>query len=245
MNDAQLLLDTIMGAIENGEQITLIYNGGHFPGTPRILIPRKVAGHLLYARDPEAHRVKSYRLDQLEIPAAGVEYNPLRIENKKARFSKVDPIADFASWHYPILSYFWPAFGVALRPYVDQARTADARAKALASGAPEATIKRISITSLEYSKPPEYWTDFHEGDTFYSRERDHALQVVACDEYLEVHRIALKESSLKVDAFHISELDLLDWLRSGSIPTFCRIGPGHSYSDILRHRIPEYMGRTL
>ncbi len=222
-------------ALETGSFVTVVYNGGHVPGFKRRILPRRITDRLVYALEPPATTIKTYRLDLLSHCDAGDEI-PWATEarTKRLRYSLIDPEQYFATWEYSIASYFWPIFGIALREYVDQDATTRARQLATRNGATVREIRAIKVRRLRYSVPPDPPLDFHEGDLFYS-VRLAPLQVIASKEFLEVHR--LTNGAFPRQAFHLTSGDLAHWLQFGEIPTSLRIHRLASYSMILRSSI--------
>lgn len=228
-------------AAKDGEMLTVVYSGGHHPGSKRRILPIRVAGHLLYARNYSSLAVKTYRLDSLSIVQD--DFNaPWIDESSQGRQATSiidDPNAYFGSWEYVVHKALWPALGVTLREYVDKEKARILRAEAKRLG-----HQYVAPMYLAYaiSKPP--LLDFQEGDIFYSaRNPLLALQVVTRRKLLEVHQITVcKEAGEEVKevprlAYQLIDDELAEWIQTGVVPVHAQIDAAKSYSEVLRFSI--------
>jgi hypothetical protein len=234
-------IERFIEAAKDGEMLTVVYSGGHHPGSMRRILPIRVAGHLLYARDPSSLLVKTYRLDGLSIVQD--EFNAPWIdetlEGRQAAFIVDDPNVYFGSWNYAVHKALWPALGVTLREYVDKEKAKSLRAEAKRHGHRYVAPKYLAYA---VSKPP--LLDFQEGDLFFSaRNPLLALQVVARRKLLEVHQVTIRNeageevsSSLR-RAFQLIDDELAEWLQTGVVPAHAQIDAAKSYSEVLRFSI--------
>lgn len=226
---------TLEDAAENGEFVTIIYGGGHTPGYKRRILPRRITDTVVYARESDASKVKTFRLDRMQLcsdddPAPWLP----NVSGTRNEMDIVEPSEAFSDWAYGIEKYHWSIFGIAKREYVDKPKTEAARAAAVANGVSKEEAKKISIKHLVYSMPKEQY-DFHEGDLFYSQEGPYAVQVIGIREFIEAHYII--EATRR--AYQVTDAELAEWLHSGKPPIHARIGPDESYSDTLRFSIQQ------
>ena len=234
-------IERFVEAAKDGEMLTVVYSGGHDPGSKRRILPIRVAGHLLYARDHSSLAVKTYRLDGLSI--VGDDFSAPWIDETFQGRQPVsiidDPNVYFGSWEYVIHKALWPALGVTLREYVDKVNGKVLRAEAKRHGHRYVAPKYLAYA---LSKPPIL--DFQEGDLFFSaRNPLLALQVVARRKLLEVHQIVIHEgagekvkSSLRL-AFQLIDDEFSEWLQTGVVPAHAQIDAAKSYSEVLRFSI--------
>lgn len=248
---APATIQNLADAICTGELLLVIYHGGHAPGSKRRIQPRKLVADLVYARDGTAGRVKTFRLDKLELCA---EDNPAPwIEDVTRRQVglKIDPDTYFAGWAFEMTKHFhisdsrhlWSALGVTLREYVDKEKTRLAKLAAEKRKEPQRDIDRIKIRYMAWAVAPVPVLDFHEGDLFYSSRGDAPIQVVAIRDFLEVHRILVQQTPPR-QAFQMADTELVEWLRSGDTPLHAQISPDLSYSNTLRYSIEDPNGTT-
>ena len=228
-------------AAKDGEMLTVVYSGGHHPGSKRRILPIRVAGHLLYARNHSSLAVKTYRLDGLSIVQD--DFNAPWIDEtfqgRQPASIIDDPNVYFGSWKYVVHKALWPALGVTLREYVDKEK-----AKALRAEAKRHGHRYVAPMYLAYavSKPPVL--DFHEGDIFFSaRNSLLALQVVARRKLVEVHQIMVREEAgeevtgdLRL-AYQLIDDEFAEWLKTGAVPAHAQIDAAKSYSEVLRFSI--------
>lgn len=228
-------------AAKDGEMLTVVYFGGHHPGSKRRILPIRVAGHLLYARNHSSLAVKTYRLDGLSIVQD--DFNAPWIDEtfQGRQPSSIidDPNVYFRSWKYVVHKALWPAFGVTLREFVDKEKARVLRAEAKRHG-----HRYVAPMYLAYavSRPPAL--DFQEGDLFFSaRNPLLALQVVARRKLLEVHQIMVREeagegvkASLRL-AYQLIDDEFAEWLKTGVVPAHAQIDAAKSYSEVLRFSI--------
>lgn len=231
------LIASLEDACNTGELITVIYHGGHFPGQKRRLFPLRVVGHLLYARPEIGMQLKTFMLDRLVVcdedyPAEWVS----EVLNKKSPGIKVDPEKYFGEWSYKIEKYHWPAFGVALREFIDKEQTKPIRDAAIANGMSKSEASKLSVKYLAHAVSTPPLLDFHDGDIFYSQHGYLPIQVVAKYKFIEVHRINIA-NPLPRQAFQLIDSELADWLRTGTEPCHSRITANLSYSDSFRFSI--------
>jgi hypothetical protein len=248
------LSECLTEAAKDGEIITVIYSAGNHPGFKRRVLPVRVAGHLLYARESPSLAVKSFLIDSLSIvdedyPAPWVDV----VQSRQPARIIEDPVIYFIKWSFVIRKPLWPALGVSLREYVDKERSAVLRTKAKNSGF-EGSVKQFTVKYLAYavSSPPAY--DFEEGDVFYSANNKlTALQVVARRKLLEVHLVEVPQQVMDTQsvpyrsAYQLIDAELADWLHTGVVPIHARIDAAQSYSDILRFNIssPQLSGESV
>lgn len=234
-------IERFIEAAKDGEMLTVVYSGGHHPGSKRRILPIRVAGHLLYARNPSSLLVKTYRLDGLSIVQDEFDapWIDETLEGRQAASNIDDPNVYFSSWKYLVHKALWPALGVTLREYVDKEKAKSLRAEAKSYGHRYVPPKYLAYA---VSKPP--LLDFQEGDLFFSaRNPLLALQVVAKRKLLEVHQLTIcKEAGDEVrnsprQAFQLIDDELAEWLQTGVVPTHAQIDAAKSYSEVLRFSI--------
>ena len=231
-------------AAKDGEILTVVYSGGHDPGSKRKILPIRVAGHLLYARNQSTLAVQTYRLDGLSIVQD--DFSAPWIDEASLRRPPTSTINDpniyFGSWKYIVNRSLWPALGVSLREYVDKERAKVLRAEAKRHG-----HRYVAPTYLAYAKsePPVF--DFQEGDLFFSAQSSStALQVVARRKLLEVHQVLVREGpSDEVKccsrlAYQLIDNELAEWLQTGVVPAYAQIDAAKSYSEVLRFSIASH-----
>lgn len=228
-------------AAKDGEMLTVVYSGGHHPGSKRRILPIRVAGHLLYARNHSSLAVKTYRLDGLSIVQD--DFNAPWIDEtfQGRQPSSIidDPNVYFSSWKYLVHKALWPALGVTLREFVDKEKARVLRTEAKRHG-----HRYVAPMYLAYavSTPPAL--DFQEGDLFFSaRNPLLVLQVVARRKLLEVHQIMVREEageevkgSLRL-AYQLIDDEFAEWLQTGVVPAHAQIDAAKSYSEVLRFSI--------
>jgi hypothetical protein len=211
------VVERLAVAAKDGEMLTVVYSGGSFPGSKRRILPIRIAGHLLYARDNPSLAVKTYRLDGLSI--VHDDFNAPWIDDASQGRQPAsiidDPNIHFESWEYLVHKALWPALGVSLREYVDKEKAQVLRAEAKRHG-----HRYVAPMYLAYavSKPPVF--DFQEGDLFFSaRNSFEALQVVTRRKLLEVHKIIVREELgeevkgfLRL-AYQLIDDELAEWLQ--------------------------------
>lgn len=222
---------------ETGEILTVIYHGGHAPGTKRRIIPRRLLNHTVYVKELGASStIKIYRIDLIELcdDNAPVPWANEAIQTRPPAI-KIDPVAYFQEWAFDIHRSLWPALGVTLREYINPEKTKAARSAAKSRGTPEGELRKIAVRYLAHVMPQTKTLAFHEGDIFYSRTTEAPIQIITCREFIEVHRITNNIPARQ--AFHITETELEVWLHTGVAPTDGRIGQGESYSEALRFSI--------
>jgi hypothetical protein len=232
------LTERLRNAIEDGEFLTVIYSGGNHPGTKRRILPLRIAGHLLYARNSASMAIKTYRLDSISLasddnPAPWMQETPLG----RQRATRVDPINYFASWAYGVSKALWPALGVSLREYVDQDKSTALRSSLAKEGHGSRGSNLPTVKYLAYAvgDPPTF--DFHEGDLFFPKGQGLlAVQVVAIRKLIEVHQVDTCPNGLR-SSYQIVDTELADWLREGVAPQHARIDASQSYSEVLRFSI--------
>jgi len=235
-------VERLIEAAKDGEMLTVVYSGGHDPGSKRRILPIRVAGHLLYARDHYSLAVKTYRLDGLSV--VDDDFSAPWIDETFQGRQPVsiidDPNIYFGSWEYVVHKALWPALGVTLREYVDKVKAKALRAEATRHGHRYVAPKYLAYA---ISKPPVL--DFQEGDLFFSaRNPLLALQIVARRKLLEVHQIRVreeagdevKEGSLRL-AYQLIDDEFAEWLQTGVVPAHAQIDAANSYSEVLRFSI--------
>jgi hypothetical protein len=235
------VIERFAEAAKDGEMLTVVYSGGSFPGSKRRILPIRIAGHLLYARNSPSLAIKTYRLDGLSV--VHDDFNAPWIDEASETRQPVsiidDPNLYFGSWEYLIHKALWPALGVSLREYVDKEK-----AKVLRTEAKRHGHRYVAPMYLAYavSKPPVF--DFQEGDLFLSaRNPFQSLQVVARRKLLEVHKIVVREEArnevkdfLRL-AYQLIDDEFAEWLQTGVAPAHAQIDAAKSYSDVLRFSI--------
>ena len=233
--------ERFMEAAKEGEILTVIYSGGHHPGSKRKILPIRIAGHLLYARSQSTLTVQTYRLDGLSIVQDDFSAPWIDDISQGGHPTTIidDPVIYFQSWKYLVHKALWPALGVSLREYVDKEK-----AKVLKAEAKRLGQKYVAPLYLAYARtdPPVF--DFQEGDLFFSSQNSsRALQVIARRKLLEVHQIFLHEepkdegSSSSRLAYQLIDGEFAEWLRTGLVPAYAQIDAAKSYSDVLRFSI--------
>lgn len=231
------LVEQLHEAIETGELLTVVYHGGHAPGAKRKIAPRRIHEDLVYAKDFGETQIKSYKLDRMELSSDDSPAPWIHELAAKQKFQKIDAAAHFSTWQFEIHRALWPALGVELREYIDKERTKAAREEAKRQG--ETNLTRIAHRYLAHAVSENPALDFHEGDVFPSKKSDGvSLQVIGMGEYVEVHQIIIQSPARRL-AYHVTDTELADWLRTGSTPPNSRIGQGQSYSEVLRFSIEE------
>jgi hypothetical protein len=231
------LAEHLQNAIETGELLTVIYHGGHAPGTKRKILPRRLHEDLVYAKDFGETQIKSYRLDRMELSFDDAPVKWMHEVSARQEFQKIDAPAYFSEWEFEIHRALWSALGITLREYIDKERTKAAREAAKQHG--EGNLTKIAHRYLAHAVSENPVLDFHEGDVFPSKKSDGvSLQVIAQGEYLEVHQIIIQSPPRRL-AFHVTDTELAAWLRTGNKPSNARIGKGQSYSEVLRFGIEE------
>ena len=234
-------IERFIEAAKDGEMLTVVYSGGHDPGSKRRILPIRVAGHLLYARNHSSLAVKTYRLDGLSIVED--DFNAPWIDETFQGRQPIsiidDPNVYFGSWQYVVHKALWPALGVTLREYVDKVKAKILRAEANRYG-----HRYVAPMYLAYAKSKPPLLDFQEGDLFFSAQNSLlALQVVARRKLLEVHQIRIREEtgeevkgSLRL-AFQLIDDEFAEWLQTGVVPAHAQIDAAKSYSEVLRFSI--------
>lgn len=228
-------------AAKDGELLTVVYSGGHHPGSKRRILPIRVAGHLLYARDHSSLAVKTYRLDGLSIVQDDFSA-PWIDETSQGRQSTSiidDPNVYFGSWEYVVHKALWPALGVTLREYVDKEK-----AKILREEAKRHGHRYVAPMYLAYAISKPRVLDFQEGDLFFSaRNPLLALQVVARRKLLEIHQVMVRKDAeeevkgaLRL-AYQLIDDEFAEWLQTGVVPAHAQIDAAKSYSEVLRFSI--------
>lgn len=231
------LVERLKEAIETGELLTVIYNGGHTPGAKRRIVPRRLHDDLVYANDFGDTPIKSYKLRQMELSSDDAPVPWAHELAAKQKFQKIDAPAYFKEWEFEIHRALWPALGVNLREYIDKEKTKAAREEAKEHG--EVNLTQIAHRYLSHAVSGNPVLDFHEGDVFASKKSEGvSLQVIAQSEYIEVHQIIIQSTPRRL-AFHVTDTELAAWLRTGIAPSNSRIGRGQSYSEVLRFGIEE------
>ena len=234
-------------AAKDGEMLTVVYSGGRHPGSKRRILPIRVAGHLLYARNHVSLAVKTYRLDGLSIVQD--DFNAPWIDETSQGRQPASVVGDpniyFGSWEYVIHKALWPALGVSLREYVDKDRSKALRAEAKIHGHRYVAPKYLAYAA---SNPPAL--DFQEGDLYFSvRNSLMALQVVSRRKLLEVHQIIFSQEpgedvkrSLRL-AYQLIDDEFAEWLQTGVVPAHAQIDAAQSYSEVLRFSIGSPQAR--
>jgi hypothetical protein len=231
------LVQHLQDAIETGELLTVVYHAGHAPGTKRKIVPRRMYEGLVYAKDFGDTPIKTYRLDRMELSSDDAPVPWMHEVTAKQKFEIIDAPAYFSEWEFEIHRALWPALGVTQREYIDKERTKEAREKAKQNG--EANVSHIAIRYLAHAVSEIPLLDFHEGDTFASKKNSNVVvQVISKGEYVEVHQTTIQPQPRR-QAFHVTDTELAEWLRTGHKPPNARIAKGQSYSEVLRFSIED------
>lgn len=172
-----------------------------------------------------------------------------------ARPTKLNPEAYFSSYAFNITNALWAALGLVRREYIDPVPTKELRAAAIARGASKTEATKLKRTYFAWTlcAPPEF--DFHEGDTFWRRDRSAYLQVIAPrdETEIEVHLVSVTATpagtaqngsdgeypTSQRKAYRLSAPSLAKWLETGVTPEQARIGRGQSRSEVLRFLIAD------
>lgn len=230
------LIERLKAAIEDGEFLTVVYLGGHAPGQKRRILPIRIAQHILYARSAQSMLVKSYLLEKVSVVSEDHPAQWMVESSDRVRATKIDPASFFSDWAYEIDRPLWPALGVTLREYVAKANSTSSHDSVL-QNLGEINVGRSPSKYLAYAigNPPQF--DFQEGDLFFPKDPSVcALQVVANRKLIEVHQIPRSSSDLR-KAYQLIDDELVAWLKTGLIPTYSRIDPALSFSEVLRFGI--------
>ncbi len=65
----QNIIEILQSAIDTGNAVTIIYNGGSKPGQARELIPLSLNGENLSAREPTSRRAKTFKIQKIASAA--------------------------------------------------------------------------------------------------------------------------------------------------------------------------------
>lgn len=216
-------------ALEDGEALEIVYLKGSQPGTKRLIIPKTVRGHLLYAIDTHTGNIKSFVIATTLLCTPDDPAEPFKPRTPAKRME--DPAGHFAAWEYDIRKELWPALGVTLRQYIDKPATKEARSRAQERGLLPRDIKRIKVRLHAYAFGGDHSFAFAEGDTFFHRTQPLAVQVVRTVENLEIHLIFL-DANHRI-AYRVSDDELAEWLQTGTIPEHARLTPLESAAPVL------------
>lgn len=230
------LVERLKAAIEDGEVVTVVYLGGHAPGTKRRILPIRIAEHMLYARSSHSMLVKSYLLEKLSIVSDEHPSQWMTESLDRLRATKIEPTSYFSEWAYDIDRSLWPALGVTLREYVVKKKTAsDQDSTFLETDDVVANKTPAKYLAYAVGNPPQF--DFHEGDLFFPKSSDDlVVQVVAKRKLLEVHQIPRDKNGLRI-AYQLVDDELAEWLKTGDVPRYSRIDAALSFSEVLRFSI--------
>lgn len=147
----------------------------------------------------------------------------------------VNPREYFSQWHYTISESFWPSLGVERREYIDKEKTQLARTRAIEERKiNHAQSLRIRITFFAYAIQNQPSYDFHQGDIFYGK--DDALQISAIHNLIEVYRFIAPRY---VYACHVTERQLVEWLRSGIEPSGSKIDKLSGWCETTKYLLLE------
>ena len=93
------VLEQLQAAIQTGEVLTIVYNGGSQPGTTRQISPIKIEGAKVRARCFSSNAVKVFRLEKIEIterPTSNGYVDPIELP----KFEDLDQVAEYYTEHF-------------------------------------------------------------------------------------------------------------------------------------------------